>query len=162
MKLVRSLLVWIISINLFVVFRYAGIGHVDRLEWFEMLSGSTSAAIIIGLLFHLSGVTLERKTSTRRSFLSLILLQIGVFVAAIGISGVISLVVISVLFQGASGEDIQRTLSMVVMAPDTLVYTAFVLVVSLIFYYNNQMIKKIGSDRLFRLLIGTQTNVIRS
>jgi adenylate cyclase len=151
MKLLRSILVWVLAINLFIAFRFTGLDHLD---WAEILTGSTIAAVIIGLLYHLSNIILERKTTARRSFLSLILLQIGVFILSIGISGIISLALISVIFAGATGAEIRSTLMILLQSGEAFVYTVFVLVVSLILYYNNQMVKKIGSQRLFKILIG--------
>lgn len=136
-----------------MIFRFAG-HHNFNVDWKLELIGATTSAIALGVVFSIVDIFINKTRIRQKSFGFILLVKSFIFSLAI-ISAIILTVFIVESVKGRfSIYGYFYELVDAFSSIQTLIYIFYSIIVSFIFYYHNQVNKKIGHRILLNLLLG--------
>jgi len=148
-----AIISWVIALNLLMLFRFFGLESIDTV-WKNHLLGATTSGIVFGVIFTVIDIYISKTKIRLKSFVFIIFVKSLVFLLA-SLCTIVITVFITELIKGvASFHSLLNILLDVFSSMQTLVYICYTLVVSILFYYHQQVHKKIGARTLINLLLG--------
>jgi adenylate cyclase len=149
-----AIISWVIALNLLMLFHYFGHNEID-VEWKIELIGATISAVVLGLIFSIIDIYINKTNLRQKSFVFIVLLKSLVFLLAI-LSAIIATVFCVDLIRGDTSIDSGINLLLdAISSKETLLYIFYTILISILFYYHQQVTKKIGPRILINLLLGS-------
>lgn len=144
---------WVLALNLLMLFRYFGHSEFDP-NWKLELIGATTSGIVVGVIFSLIDIYINQTKIRQRSFGFIVLVKSFVFLLAIFSAIIVTIFMVEVIKGGTSLNIAIAVLFKALISKETILYSFYALLISILFYYHKQVSKKIGHRILINLLIG--------
>jgi adenylate cyclase len=143
----------VIALDLLMLFRFLGHKEID-FEWQLELTGATTSGVVLGVIFSVIDIYINKTKIRQKSFTFIVLLKSLVFLLAV-LSAIIITVLTVELIRGYKSIDIVIIrLINAFSSTETILYIFYAILISILLYYHQQVSKKIGPRILFNLLLG--------
>ena len=151
-NMLYAIISWVIALNLLMLFRFIGHNTID-VEWKLELIGATTSGVVLGVVFSIIDIYLNKTKIRQKSFAFIVFVKSLVFLLAIIFAIIITVVTVD-LIKGNPLIDISIYATFKELSNETILYIFYALLISILFYYHKQIIRKIGPRILINLLLG--------
>ena len=148
-----SIFSWVVAFNLLMILRYFDQDFASEIVRFSII-GATVSGVVVGAIFSTAEIFFSRANIKRKSFVYSFLLRCIVFIVAIGLTILTTVLVIEFLSPDFTVSKYVDSLQKVITSSTTSLYILFAAILTALFYYNKQIYKKVGPGVLTNLLIG--------
>lgn len=152
-----SIIGWVLAINLLMLIRYFAHNEIDVL-WKIELSGATTSGVVLGVFFSIIDIYINRTKIRQKSFAFIVLLKSLVFFFAILSAIILTIFIVELIKGNASIDSFIISLLNAFSSKETMLYVFYTVLISILFYYHQQVSKKIGHRILINLLLGRYHN----
>ena len=144
---------WVIALNLLMLFRF--FGHSEFVpNWKLELIGATTSGIVVGVIFSLIDNYVNQTKIKLKSFGFNVAIKSLVFFVSIMFAITVTVFTVEFIKGNASIQKAIAALFKAFISKETILYTFYAVIMSILFYYHRQVSKKIGARILMNLLLG--------
>ena len=138
-----SIFSWVIALDLLMLFRFGGQNSI-KVEWKLELIGATTSGVVLGTIFSIIDICINKTKIRQKPFTFIVLIKSLVFLIAIIFAIVITVFTVQIIVESNSYGGFINELSKAFSSEQTLIYIFYSILISVLFYYNQQVSKKIG------------------
>ena len=152
-NILYAIISWVMALNLLMLFHYFGHNEID-VPWKIELTGATTSGVVLGVIFSIIDIYINKTKIRQKSFAFIVLLKSLVFFLAILSAIIITIFTVELIRGNASIDGFIIALLRAFSSKETILYIFYTILISILFYYHQQVSKKIGLRILINLLLG--------